>query len=199
MQESAITLTLTGTLAAREPTQGLAILSDPKGGTHLWRVGAALPGHVQLRAVYADHVVIDRAGVLETLRLPRTWSRKGSDAGELASAPVAAAPNALARADGLVPTDPRAFSAARHWFAGVNAQRVINDGRFEGLRLQPMQRYKRQYGLRDGDVLKAINGVQLSDPDEAARQLQYSGSGVVTMAIERDGAVQEVSVDPSYH
>jgi general secretion pathway protein C len=66
-----VALVLTGTLAVRDPKQGLAIVGETAPGARVYAVGALLPGGVKLHEVYPDRVVLDRGGTLETLPLPR--------------------------------------------------------------------------------------------------------------------------------
>jgi type II secretory pathway component PulC len=66
---STASLKLVGTLAGRDPAAGLALLSD-EGKASVLKIGESLTG-ASLRYVYADHVILDRAGTLERLSLER--------------------------------------------------------------------------------------------------------------------------------
>jgi general secretion pathway protein C len=193
--DTEVALTLTGTLASTHPLRGFAIIVDPADGSgHLWRVGEQIRADIKLQEVYPDRVILERGGSLETLSLPKNrlgvaFAARGTPDKPEESAAVPVPTNAP------VTDAPREFSQARHWFAGLSPQRVVDDGHFEGIRLHPMQRYKRQYGLQDGDVLKAINGVSLATPEDADRQLQYTRGQSVSMAIERNGIVENVRVE----
>jgi type II secretory pathway component PulC len=63
------TLKLVGTLAGRDPATGLALISD-QAKSFVLRIGESATG-VSLRYVYADHVILDRGGIPETLTLAR--------------------------------------------------------------------------------------------------------------------------------
>ncbi len=52
--------------------------------------------------------------------------------------------------------------------------------------LHPPKRYLRQYGLRDGDTLTAVNGVTLTDPDDLANALKGAGKSL-SLTFVRDG------------
>ena len=64
-------LLLAGTLAGRTPEQGWAILGPSQQTARVYATGATLPGGARLVAVYADRVILERAGRREYLVLPR--------------------------------------------------------------------------------------------------------------------------------
>src|SRR5271154_4241784 len=67
--QSTANLVLAGTIASQDPKRGVAIISDG-GPSKVYSVGANVSG-ATLHSVYLEHVILDRAGVLETLVLPR--------------------------------------------------------------------------------------------------------------------------------
>src|SRR3984885_13375777 len=66
---SSANLALAGTIATENPKKGIAIISDG-GPSKVFAVGDNVNG-ASLYSVYLDHVILDRAGNLETLVLPR--------------------------------------------------------------------------------------------------------------------------------
>src|ERR1700678_203085 len=66
---SSANLVLAGTIATQDPKRGIAIISDG-GPSKVFSIGDNVNG-ASLYAVYLDHVILDRAGTLETLILPR--------------------------------------------------------------------------------------------------------------------------------
>ena len=62
-------LKLVGTLSSPDPTVGVALVTDETRSSVL-QVGESLSG-ASLRYVYADHVILERAGILERLVLER--------------------------------------------------------------------------------------------------------------------------------
>src|ERR1700733_367841 len=67
--QSTANLVLAGTIASQDPKRGVAIISDG-GPSKVYSVGDNIGG-ASLHSVYLDHVILDRAGALETLLLPR--------------------------------------------------------------------------------------------------------------------------------
>jgi len=68
--QSSANLLLAGTIATQNPKRGVAIISDAGGPAKVYSVGERIGG-ASLHSVYLDHVILDRAGALETLPLPR--------------------------------------------------------------------------------------------------------------------------------
>src|SRR5882724_3294319 len=68
--QSSANLLLAGTIATQDPKRGVAIISDAGSPSKVYSVGERIGG-ASLHSVYLDHVILDRAGALETLLLPR--------------------------------------------------------------------------------------------------------------------------------
>ena len=53
-------------------------------------------------------------------------------------------------------------------------------------------------GLMPGDLVTAVNGAPLDDPSQSLESLRSVGTGSpVMLTIERNGEVQQVTVDPT--
>lgn len=83
--DSTLNLVLHGVFDLSTPSQAMAIIADAQGHQRFYRTGDKLPGQSVLYRVYADRVILRRAGHFETLRMAGT---KHSAAG----APVMPAP-----------------------------------------------------------------------------------------------------------
>jgi general secretion pathway protein C len=187
-------LTLSGIIALKDPDKGYAILAEEGKPAHLYATGAAVAGTTaRLQKVFSDRVVLERQGELETLRLPR-----GALVGLVTSGSVTAG-NLAAPADDASsrPDDPRAAalydknhpSVAQGFFNFLGAEQSHVDGRLAGLIVHPPKFVQRKYGLEDGDLLTAINGVEISDPDVLAELLRTAG-GSLSVTLSRGGAQQ---------
>ncbi|MGH8260612.1 MAG: type II secretion system protein N, partial [Steroidobacteraceae bacterium] len=69
--QTTMSLVLTGTIAANDPKDGLAILGPNPTAANVYAVGDNVPGGARLHAVYQDRVLLERNGHLESLMLPR--------------------------------------------------------------------------------------------------------------------------------
>lgn len=67
-------LTLTGVVASASETTASALIEGPDRETQYYKVGDQLPGNATLKQVYADRVIVDRAGQLENLYFPEVAS-----------------------------------------------------------------------------------------------------------------------------
>ena len=87
-----------GTIATQDPKHGVAIISDG-GPSKVYSVGDNVSG-ATLHSVYLDHVILDRAGVLETLLLPRQLAGEPAD-GRRPPVPAAPIPRTVAAVDNI--------------------------------------------------------------------------------------------------
>jgi len=89
--ETRLDLKLVGVFAS-EDSSALAIIVSGRQPEAIYGIGDTLPGNATLRAVHADRVILERGGVLETLRLPRSSLGGGMSLeirGNAATAPIA--------------------------------------------------------------------------------------------------------------
>jgi general secretion pathway protein C len=183
-------LILAGVIADPDPGKGVAIIGENAAAGKLYAVGAAMPGGVHLHAVYADRVLLERNGGLETLMLPRTpLNGKGAATPNIASAaPRAGAAGAAGRDSATL-------------LAGlVRIQPVFNQGKLQGYRIFPGANHGAtaftQLGLKSGDLIEAVNGTPLDDAARAMEVLQtLSSSATATVTVSRNGAPQEVNLN----
>lgn len=190
-------LTLAGTLAGREPERGWAIIGASGQSARVYATGAALPGGAKLFAVYTDRVILDRSGSRESLLLPRLAGGAGGFTPR-PSAGMASGdePNA-SLADSvrqLLVQNPQASGEL------LRPQPYFMGGSLRGYRVYP-GRNRAQFaglGLQPGDLVMAVNGTALDDPNRGLEILRGIGQGsAVTLTIERGGQQQQITVDPS--
>jgi general secretion pathway protein C len=190
-------LTLAGTLAGREPEHGWAIIGASGQSARVYATGAALPGGSKLFAVYMDRVILDRNGARESLLLPRlSVGGAGSPLPRVAGNSPATAANA-SLADNvrqLLVQNPQAGAEL------LRPQPVFSGGALRGYRVYP-GRNRAQFanlGLQPGDLVMAVNGAALDDPNRGLEILRGVGQGsAVTLTVERGGQQQQVVVDPA--
>ena len=184
---------LAGTIATSDPKRGVAIISDG-GPAKVYAVGDNVGG-ASLHSVYLDHVILDRNGQLESLTLPRLLGpgmnappvvrRFGGDAHTVAAVEdirrrVQQDPGLL---DQVMRTVPSYDSAA---------------GRLRGFRAYPGRNRQifNKLGLRPGDLVTAINGTALDDPQRSQEVFNtIQTSDHVTVTVERGGQKQEISLN----
>jgi type II secretion system protein C len=197
-----ITWALSAVLAMRDPSQGFAILGEQGKILKVLHAGAALdavPGG-RLLQVFADHVVLDLQGRTETVSLPKKQS--GSAGGEGVRVAAVASPAMGAPVAEAVegPAEPQVVggrvppSPVETVIRSLSPELAAFNGR--GIRLHPGKPLQRLYGLRDGDVLTAINGVELTDPSALASAFKTPGD-FVALTYTRDGVEETVNMPVS--
>ena len=190
--ETQLALLLSGIIATADPKAGFAILGAADKPAHLYETGAALEAVTggRLYAVFADRVVLDLDGKLETLRLPH------HDLPPAAGVPRAPGEGATEVAQNAAPagieTDPDVITPAQGWFANLNVERTLV-GDSAGLVLHPGKGFQRKYGLKDSDVLTAVNGVEVTDSDTLAGILRTTARSL-SLTYVRDGVPRTVNL-----
>lgn len=180
-------LVLTAVFAAADPAKGMAIIGESAQNADVYAVGAAVRPGVRLHQVYFDRVILDRNGQLETLALPKEML-----AGVI-NRPAAAAPNpALENIRRIAETNPAAFAEI------IRPQPVFANGVQRGYRVYP-GRNRQQFarlGLQPGDLVLAVNGTPLDDPQRAPEIFNTMGSADrVTVSVERNGQTQDLTLN----
>ena len=191
--QSTANLVLAGTIATQDPKRGVAIISDG-GASKVYAVGDRIGG-ASLHSVYLDHVILDRGGALETLLLPRL------------PGPGMRGPPVVRRTGG----DPRTAAAVENIRRMVQQDPAILDqvmrvvpsydsaaGKLRGFRAYPGRNRQifNKLGLKAGDLVTAINGTTLDDPQrgqEIFNTIQTSDHATVT--IERGGQKQDITLN----
>src|SRR5271167_968545 len=191
--QSSANLLLAGTIATQDPKHGVAIISDAGGPSKVYSVGDRVGG-ASLHSVYLDHVILDRSGALEILQLPRkllagngaaTMRRPGGDPRTVAAVDnirrmVQQDPGILDQVMRTVPSYDNAAGKLRGFRAYPGRNRLI----FTKL------------GLRSGDLVTAINGTPLDDPQRSQEVFNtIQTSDHVTVTVERGGQKQDISLN----
>lgn len=191
--DTTLSLTLKGILSREEDSSGGAIISSNRGEDRAYQVGQTIDGAdgATLHSVYADRVLLNRNGQLETLRLPKELSAAG--AGFTAMPP-------------MPPAAPGANPSLRETIA-ENATRLtdivriaphVQEGQVVGFRVNPGRDRAtfEALGLQPGDVVTDINGTVLDDPSQGLQVFQSLGETTqANVTILRDGVPQVVVID----
>lgn len=112
--DTRLRLTLLGVFQSTDAASASAIIAEQGGSPELYRVGASVPGNATLEEVYADRVILRRAGALETLRWSDTTA-SGLDispsSGARERSSTASRRQPASRPDRRTPSQPRAPSS----------------------------------------------------------------------------------------
>ena len=184
-------LVLAGTWASEDPAKGFAFIGESANAARMYGVGKSVRQGTVLHAVYADRVILDTSGKLEALLLPRLSS--GTLAAQFSRpAPKPQTNQFTENLRRMAETNPSAFAEI------VRPQPVFANGVQRGYRVYP-GRNRQQFaklGLQPGDLVLAINGTPLDDPQRGMEVFNTMGaSDRVTITVERNGQPQELSLN----
>ena len=194
--ETTLSLTIQGILATEEDAQGRAvpgaIISSNRGEGKNYQVGQSIEAAdgATLHAVYADRVLLNRNGRLETLRLPKELAASAVPMGRPSPLPQAE-PQSGSLREVITENATRLTDIVRlapHVQEGQVVGFCVNPGRdratFEALGLQP------------GDVVIDINGIVLDDPSQGLQVFQSLGESTqANVTVLRDGVPQVIVID----
>jgi len=187
--DTRLNLTLKGVLASTPMEFGSAIIALGKGGKEDTYAPGDKVSSATVKEIYADRVILERGGKLETLRMPKDNSdnliQKRSRPDLYKKKPPSGPGAVLSDIRQQILKNPTSF--------GKYAIPVPynENGKLRGYRLQPQgdRSLFDSVGLDPKDVIIAINGVELNNPTKglkALRSLQKAKS--IDLTILRNGA-----------
>ena len=194
--QSSANLVLAGTIATQDPKRGVAIISDAGGPSKVYAVGERISGAV-LHSVYLDHVVLDRGGALETLLLPRQLPPASHGVAAVPVRRTGADPRTVAAVDNIrrmVTQDPSILDQVMRTVPSYDNAA----GKLRGFRAYPGRNRAifNKLGLKAGDLVTAINGTPLDDPQRSQDVFNtIQTSDHVTVTVERGGQKQDISLN----
>jgi general secretion pathway protein C len=189
-------LTLAGVIAAFDsgrallPKLGWAMIGSSAADITLCRVGTAVPGGAILHEVHADRVFLDRNGTIEVLIMP---PKPGMPAMLSAARSPASGASPVQRAQQVMRDNPDVLTRIMSY-----TPVIAGNGKFRGIRLSPApnQGVFVSIGLKPGELVTAINGVQLIDQasvESALKALAASTESQIT--VMRRGAKQDLRLN----
>jgi general secretion pathway protein C len=153
---------------------------------------AIVPG-TTLHAVYLDRVVLNEGGTLKTLKLPKAFLQSAAvirrnitsvnrTSNSNHNIQIAISQNIAKLAKIIRPTPYRVAGKMQgyHIYPGSNRKQFV------------------ALGLRPGDLVKNIDGVALTDPQQVMQIFQSLGeANQVSVTIERNGQAQTLTLKSS--
>jgi len=188
-QQTKLDYRLRGAIPGAEADQGLAII-EVDGRQRSYRVGDPIDSEqdISLHEVHADHVVIARVGRFESLPLAKPEAAAHRQPARSAVRPaITRLPNATPLIDNA------------QLIQSIKALPHFEQGQQKGFRIQVAPQHAhllRSLGLRNTDVITAVNGIELNNPTKAmelARQLKNADQ--VEVQLRRDGSQQTLTID----
>lgn len=207
--ETQLSLTLLGTVAAERITEGLAIIADDTGVQGFYGGGDELPGGAVLREIYADRVVLERAGIRESLRLERNEAAVSTNNRGRplpGAAPVAQTgrlnTGVTPNVDWQTVRSNQVLDPVRLRQLGqqIRAQPFMENGQPVGVRLMATQNSTilSRLGLRSSDIVVAVNDIPLNDPSRQFELMSLlNNQSTFNVRVRRNGREMTLNIDAS--
>lgn len=196
--ETALNLKLKGILAYGSESTSRALIADGAGKEKPYAVGDDVPGGASLKAIHADRVILERSGRFETLRLERGKSGGIATGNTVASTAAPQVTTRSGEATTLAELRSELLKEPGKASQYVRLQPVYTEGKLQGYRIYPGANRSlfQSVGLRAGEMVTSVNGVQL---DDAAKALQLLGDlreiSQMTLTLERGGENRTVNLN----
>lgn len=198
--ETELDLELKGTVTAADRDEALAIIADESGRSRMYSVGDELPGAASLYRVYAERVLLRTAEGVESLSL-RPENAADDDTATAAG---------RARADPINVLRPSGdqrinWAAARRTLLSnpariaktVSALPVTKGGDLIGFRLRSGRAATllSRLGLRQTDVIMAVNGIKLTSYGKAGEVVaELRTASQLNITVLRNGQKEQISI-----
>lgn len=196
--ETRLNLKLLGVLAFdNDEKLSRALIELQPGDEKPFGIGATVMSGTSLQAILPDRVVLSRAGKLETLFLEKNQNRDGINLDQsggpgVAETPGDGSPVALTQIRQELLQDP---SKASEY---LRVQPANKDGKLRGYRVYPGKDRSifSQAGLKPGDLVTQVNGVELDDASKALKMLsELKDTNQFDLVVERGGQSQTINVN----
>jgi len=197
LEKTPLKVRLRGTVY-REPGNSLAIIEDTKTRKQdLYHVGDFILGEAKLIAVSRNKVYLERDGKQEVLEVYEGPEVKKGETAEgkppqRASVPTGAGIKRLSANRYRIPPEDlgNAFENMNHLLTQVRMVPNFEDGEPDGFKLLSVKdgSLVHRSGLRDGDIIKRVNGIEMDTPERAFEIYeQVKNEPVITVEIVRGG------------
>jgi general secretion pathway protein C len=192
--ETTLSLTLKGIVSREEDSNGgSAVISSSRGEDRRYQVGQTIDDAdgATLHSVYADRVLLNRSGRLETLRLPKELTASSAMGIQGSPLPQAAPPSSGSLREVISENATRLTDIVR-------LAPHVQEGQVVGFRVTPGRDRGafEALGLQPGDVVTDINGTVLDDPSQGLQVFQSLGESTqANVTVLRDGVPQVIVID----
>jgi len=197
LEKTPLRVRLRGTVY-RESGNSIAIIEDTKTRKQdLYHVGDFILGEAKLIAISRNKVYLERNGkqeVLEVYEGPevREGERTEGTPSQRGPIPTGAGIKRLSANRYRVPQEDlrNAFENMNHLLTQVRMVPNFNNGEPDGFKLLSVKSGSliHRSGLRDGDIIKRVNGIEIDSPEKAFEIYdQVKNEPTITVEIERRG------------
>ncbi|MEN8218115.1 MAG: type II secretion system protein GspC [Pseudomonadota bacterium] len=187
--ETQLNLKLHGIYYSSDPMMSYAMIAAANGKSSSYRVGESLLSGAVLHKIEPRQVILFRNGRYETLYIMGGDRAVKDDIPTIAHNDIRAE-KLLGNYQRQLRTNPKGLMNLMRFYA------VKRGGRFVGYRIKPGKdaRLLSRFSLRSGDILTAVNGVNLDSPLKGLGLVQQlATANQVDLEVLRNGQVVSLS------
>ncbi|MBZ0272023.1 hypothetical protein K8I61_08295 [bacterium] len=191
---------LIGTIAWGEPQYSMAVINTVQtNDTKVYRVGEDLADNAYVKKIERRRVTVDREGTEIVLELPDEPTQLAAVSPIVANVELGDEQiKQVGEGQFVVSRDviEGGFNNPAMWMKGARVMPNFEKGNIAGfklLRIKPDSLYSK-IGLKDGDVIRRINNIEIRGPEDAFRLMsELRGAKTVSLDITRGGQRQSFS------
>jgi general secretion pathway protein C len=200
--ETKLRLTLTGVVTSTIEADGAAIIEN-RGSQETYGLGDKIEGtNATLREVFRDRVIIRNSGVNETLMLDGIDFEQANNKRETKTKGVRNAPssdnNVIELSQDVVNATRMLQKKPANFTEFISVEPYNRDGDLLGYQVKPGKKPElfRATGLKSGDVITDINGLNLTDPQQAVEAMnELRNAQSLQITINRDNDLMTLILD----
>ncbi len=199
--ETRLSLTLQGVLASDKMGNSLAIIAEKGKPAKVYAPGDKLPGGATVHQIYADRVILSRAGQLETLPLKIKKADIGKQARNRKTRPARRTPGTIQQASGgqrVQKIRQQLRSNPQELWKNIRITPVMGkDGSIEGYYFRHNDRKAMQeLGLQPQDIITAVNGQPVTDMNAMMNLMKdIQNAPQLSLDIRRNGVDQTIMIN----
>lgn len=194
--DTRLNLTLAGVILSDDPNLSRAFIGSSNGKQKSYAIDDDIEGaSATLYEVHATHVILERNGRYETLRLQKTVAGKSNSSTRSTQSPSSSNGDVATKLKSVREEILRDPSKAADF---IRVRPVYSKGQLTGYRIYPGKDRGlfTKVGLRSGDLVTKLNGQGLNDPQKAFSMLStLSNATSISLELQRRGRTENVSVD----
>ncbi|MBF0153742.1 MAG: hypothetical protein HQL64_08390 [Magnetococcales bacterium] len=167
---------------------GRALIKTGPEEEKSYRTGERIGDGPKIREILFDHVVIERDGHLEILRLPRSLLTASQLGPRKKNQPQVVQNQGGSSAKLLRILRDQLRLSPESVLEMVRIDPFFNGGTFEGFKLSPGKNpeFLKQFGLESGDIIVEVNEVRMTDPLKGMEAMaQLASANAIFLRVKR--------------
>ncbi len=189
--ETKLNLKLRGIYYSSDAHKSFVVIAETEGKHQLYRQGATVSNSVILQEILPKSIILNRNGRYETLKLTAPPSDNSAQATiQTGATQKNAVDENLTPAQLLSTYQQQLRENPQKLLSLIRLEPVEREGKFGGFRLSPGRDTTlfTRFNLKSGDVLVAVNGIDLDSPLKGLSLIEQLGqTNQLNLAILRNG------------